>query len=252
MPDRLVEYSSIDHLEIQMTAYMDGDVQATNEVLRKERDPRNEKGQSWLRHSGKSGNVDIALINGADASTLELLRPTWRRHRDHLEETHKLTVEFDKRTELFRLKRDREYDNILHDIDEIQRSKRVETEKKQLISARLGQGKFRRNLFSIWKACAVTGLAIPDLLRASHIKPWSDSNDFERLDPCNGFLLSSSYDAVFDNGFITFDEDGFIVVSDSLNDDELSCLGIRRDASIALKGDNRKYLEYHRKERFRK
>ena len=50
--------------------------------------------------------------------------------------------------------------------------------------------------------CAVTGLAIPELLKASHIKPWKDSTDEERLDIFNGLLLAPHLDAAFDRGFI--------------------------------------------------
>jgi HNH endonuclease len=70
------------------------------------------------------------------------------------------------------------------------------TTKKALIDCRVGQGIFRENLITYWKArCAITGLSLTALLRASHIKPWRDSNNSERLDPFNGLLLSPSYDA---------------------------------------------------------
>jgi len=60
-------------------------------------------------------------------------------------------------------------------------------------------------LLDLWEGrCAVTGLAVPELLRASHIKPWADcETDAERLDVYNGFLLAPHLDAAFDLGFIT-------------------------------------------------
>src|SRR5262249_6618878 len=88
------------------------------------------------------------------------------------------------------------------------------TTKRALVDCRVGQGIFRENLIKYWKGkCAITGLSLTALLRASHIKPWRDSNNSERLDPFNGLLLSPSYDAAFDIGLISFREDGGIIFS---------------------------------------
>jgi putative restriction endonuclease len=84
-----------------------------------------------------------------------------------------------------------------------------ETTRNALVAARLGQGKFREDLDKIWSVrCALSSLTRRELLRASHIKPWSASNNFERLDPYNGLLLSVGYDVAFDNLLITFDLKG--------------------------------------------
>lgn len=86
-----------------------------------------------------------------------------------------------------------------------------ETERQQLATARVGQGKFRKDLMSRWGSrCPLSGVDRPELLRASHIKPWASSNNFERLDPANGLLLSAAYDAAFDALLITFDDTGAI------------------------------------------
>ncbi|MCC6242249.1 MAG: HNH endonuclease, partial [Gemmatimonadaceae bacterium] len=79
----------------------------------------------------------------------------------------------------------------------------AETEREQVTKARVGQGQFRERLLSLWRGCAVTGVARPDLVRASHIKPWRMSNNEERLDPSNGLLLLPQYDHLFDAGFIS-------------------------------------------------
>jgi hypothetical protein len=78
--------------------------------------------------------------------------------------------------------------------------------------------------------CAVTGLDIPVLPRASHIKPWRDSNNRERLDPYNGLLLSPSYDAAFDAGLIAFADDGAVVLTGQLTLSQIDRLG--RDIAI--------------------
>jgi 5-methylcytosine-specific restriction protein A len=89
------------------------------------------------------------------------------------------------------------------------------------------------------------------LLRASHIKPWRDSNNFERLDPYNGLPLAPGYDAAFDEGFITFNSIGGIVISEHLSSKHLLQLGISRNARIEKLGPRQlAYLEYHRAEVF--
>ena len=79
------------------------------------------------------------------------------------------------------------------------------TEAERLVVRRVGQDIFRRGLLEYWDGrCAITGLDVPDLLRASHIKPWADCDtDAERLDVYNGLLLAPHLDAAFDCGFIT-------------------------------------------------
>jgi putative restriction endonuclease len=65
--------------------------------------------------------------------------------------------------------------------------------------------------------CCITGINVPSLLRASHIKPWSDFADC-RLDPRNGLCLSSLHDAAFDSGLITLDEAFRVVLSKRLKE----------------------------------
>ncbi|MCL2726605.1 MAG: HNH endonuclease [Polyangiaceae bacterium] len=93
------------------------------------------------------------------------------------------------------------------------------TEAERLVVQRVGQNLFRDGLLELWEGrCAVTELAVPSLLRASHIKPWADcETDAERLDVYNGILLAPHLDAAFDQGFITVTDDGAIVVSDALD-----------------------------------
>jgi hypothetical protein len=129
-----------------------------------------------------------------------------------------------------------------------------ETEKRALILSRVGQGRFRDSLMERWHArCCVTGLAIARLLRASHIKPWRDSNNAERLDPSNGLLLAPSYDAAFDEGFVTFEPDGRIRISPQLDPADMERLGLDPAAKInGLEDGHRPYLGYHADVLFRR
>lgn len=124
------------------------------------------------------------------------------------------------------------------------------TEKETLILARIGQGKYRKELIEIWKGCAISGYYETSLLVASHIKPWSHcSNKKEKVDHYNGLLLLPNYDKLFDRGLISFDEDGLILISNSLCDPEV--FGIDDAIKINLKKRNKKYMRYHREQVFK-
>lgn len=123
------------------------------------------------------------------------------------------------------------------------------TEVTAIVKQRIGQGLFREMLLDYWDGrCAVTGLALPEVLRASHAKPWAVSNDAERLDVYNGLLLAAHLDALFDHGLMTFDEHGLAVFSKRLNMEALDLLGC---SSIDIRltrvaQAHTPYLAYHR------
>lgn len=127
------------------------------------------------------------------------------------------------------------------------------TEAERLVVQRVGQDIFRDGLLEYWEGrCPVTGLAVPALLRASHIKPWADcDSDAERLDVFNGLLLAPQLDAAFDRGFITVADDGAIVVSAVLSDADRKAIGLEVPAMVkGLADGHRKYLGWHREKVF--
>ena len=124
----------------------------------------------------------------------------------------------------------------------------ADTEKELLISARVGQGKYRQNLIELWGKCAVSGCKRIELLIASHIKPWSKSSDREKLDLYNGLLLLPNYDKLFDKGLISFEDDGRIIISPLIEKEEYKILGINPDDKLFnLYPENKPYLEEHRR-----
>ncbi|MDP5029872.1 HNH endonuclease [Paraglaciecola sp.] len=135
--------------------------------------------------------------------------------------------------------------DVTADVDDILQSDSLSpTEKSILVSARVGQGQFRQRLFEQWDGCAVTGYKMPAILVASHIKPWRSASNIERLDPNNGLLLVANLDKAFDRGFITFKDDGQILVSTLLERPEV--LGITHQMRLTVREQNVKYLQYHR------
>lgn len=138
---------------------------------------------------------------------------------------------------------------LLHTFEKKVASLPKTTEAERLVIQRVGQNLFRDGLLDLWEGrCAITGLAVPALLRASHIKPWADcETDAERLDVYNGILLAPHLDAAFDRGFITVADDGAIVVSDALDADARAVLGLQQPLRIrGLTDGHRGYLPWHR------
>lgn len=126
-----------------------------------------------------------------------------------------------------------------------------ETERESVVKSRIGQGIFRKQLLEMWDGCAVTGVKLPDLLRASHIKPWRDSTNPERTNRYNGLLLLPQYDHLFDKGFISFDDDGQLLRSPALERIPISQLGINESDRLRSLSDNHlTFLRYHREETF--
>jgi len=127
-----------------------------------------------------------------------------------------------------------------------------ETERKYLRAARLGQGKFRAVLLKRYKArCLASGIISPDLLVASHIKPWEACTNEERLDPDNGLLLSALFDRLFDRGLISLTSEGSVLVSPSLAPQDREPCGLTNAPTISFAGSSEKYLAYHRQFIFR-
>lgn len=127
------------------------------------------------------------------------------------------------------------------------------TEVERLVKQRIGQNTFREALMDYWgSACAVTGINIPEVLRASHTKPWAKCDtDEERLDVFNGFLLSANLDALFDKGLISFDDQGRMLFSCRLSEEQISMLKITDGMRLRwLAPEHNDYLRWHREHLF--
>jgi hypothetical protein len=139
-------------------------------------------------------------------------------------------------------------DDLAADVQEIAGSTTISaTEKPQLILARRGQGLFRARLELLEAGCRLTGVKDRAHLRASHIKPWRASSNVERLDGSNGLLLAPHVDHLFDRGFISFEDDGALLVSPRLDLAVLAAWSLvaAQDAE-AFSDKQRGYLAYHR------
>ncbi|HZS85287.1 MAG TPA: HNH endonuclease [Stellaceae bacterium] len=129
------------------------------------------------------------------------------------------------------------------------------TEAERLVVQRVGQDIFRDALLDYWEGrCPLTGITERPLLRASHIVRWADcTSDAQRLDVHNGLLLSALWDAAFDEGLVTFDDDGLAIASPSLGSIARAALGLAAPARLdGLRDEHRANLAWHRANVFRK
>lgn len=125
-----------------------------------------------------------------------------------------------------------------------------DTERLQLTRARRGQGEFRRRVMDVEPACRVTGISRPNLLIASHVKPWrSCGSASERLDGYNGLMLTPHADFLFDRGLLGFEDDGRTIVSSRLEERDAVRLGLRelqRPSPRPFQERHLPYLAHHR------
>ena len=136
-------------------------------------------------------------------------------------------------------------EEIAFDIPEIEEIKR---------SYRIGQEKYRRAVIEYMPQCPFSKISDERLLIASHIKPYSvcikENNQEEALDYLNGLALSPTYDRLFDQGYITFLDNGELICGTQLSSYTWDKLNINPTAKNKMRifPENReKYLEYHRK-----
>lgn len=122
------------------------------------------------------------------------------------------------------------------------------TEAERLVVQRVGQDIFRDALMEYWGGrCPLTGIAEAALLRASHIRPWSEcASDEERLDVHNGLLLSALWDAAFDRHLVSFEDDGMLILSASLGAAAIRALAPEGKRIAGLVEGHRPFLLQHR------
>ncbi|WP_181171784.1 MULTISPECIES: HNH endonuclease [unclassified Mesorhizobium] len=140
-----------------------------------------------------------------------------------------------------------------------------DTVRRSVVMARRGQGVFRSNVERIERSCRLTGITNPSLLIASHIKPWRNcSSAQERLDGHNGLLLTPDADLLFDRGFISFSNEGGVLVSQRVQHADMRRLGFEHLVherlgfeeaptpwgNAGLSDGQRRYMEHHRPEVF--
>ena len=144
---------------------------------------------------------------------------------------------------------------IREEEEKIEQDTHISEEKKeQLVQARKGQGEYRKKLLEEKAECLITRVNDERLLIASHIKPWAISNETEKVDHYNGLALTPTYDRMFDQGFISFSDEGVIMISPYISPLNLKKLNLAPDRKYEVPNIQQriKYLVYHRDNIFKK
>lgn len=126
-----------------------------------------------------------------------------------------------------------------------------ETTRKALVQSRRGQGVFRKSVLAFEHQCRVTRVRNPDHLIASHIKPWREATNEERLCAGNGLMLTPSIDHLFDRGFLSFEDSGDLIVSPIADHESMIKMGVDANelSNVGVfNGDQKHFLDYHRSE----
>lgn len=141
-------------------------------------------------------------------------------------------------------------EQYIQQVDDILSKFKDETEKILVTKARIGQGIFRNKLMTRASCCEICGINMKELLRASHCKPWTNSNNIERLDVNNGLLLCLIHDGLFDKGLIGFNDDGSIIISTKVDISQYSLMNINSNMRLSFKSEQVPFIKWHRENIF--
>ena len=147
------------------------------------------------------------------------------------------------------------YENAI--VNKIIEKRTVEkTETQRLTLVRTEQGNYRKAALALWNnKCAVTGVDEPGWLIASHIKPWRESTNEERVNPLNSLILTPNYDKLFDRGIISFSPDNGKIILPRIHTHEmwrnLERMHIDDEVHLChIPNGTEQFLDYHNKRVF--
>lgn len=219
--------------------------------------PDNEAFKEWVEDGRR---VDIRIVPFGDAFPVDGIKPTLYKHYNE-GGTYKL-VSANMSIGQFYMNQlsagTAQYildvlgvEEILHDSNNLGPSSRADERTGEsrigASSYRVGHQKFRQEVLELWdSACAISMVRNNALLTASHILPWTQSSAKEKVDKFNGLPLTPNFDKLFDRGFISFSDNGSILISDKVDSESLKAMGVKSSIQIKLKEKNKKYLKRHR------
>lgn len=120
------------------------------------------------------------------------------------------------------------------------------TDVEKFVKTRVSQGSFRRLLLLERHHCNLCDITTTSVLRASHIKEWSESSREERIDANNGLLLCANHDALFDRHQISFNpETGNICISESIDDEQKAALNLSDSFNLSMSDRMKSYMQIH-------
>lgn len=211
------------------------------------------KGQSFGKNflsnqQRKNQNIDEETMNYTICKNNKYSKPKWE---IDINQTNKHELNQFLANKIIKSINEKEDKKIIEEIDNCEADINKETEKQALVKIRMGHSKLRNRILNHKKKCEICGIKNNKLLIISHIKPWSKSEDHEKLDESNILLLCSMHDALFDKGLISFDDNGKILISSELDENEQALVNVNEDSYIKITSDRQiEFLKYHRENIF--
>lgn len=144
-----------------------------------------------------------------------------------------------------------ELGELKKECDELEGITGLGADKEAVVKVRIGHGKFKKALLKRQDHCQVCGLDLEGLLIASHIKPWSKSDEYEKVDPDNGLLLCPNHDALFDKGLISFTDDGDLLLSFVVDPNAKGKLDLNNILKLSMSPKRKEYMAWHRENLFK-
>ena len=170
----------------------------------------------------------------------------WQLKKEMLKAIKKLNLFYRTKEEREKSARRKEQIRINQDVSNFKGE-----EKKAFVKIRVNQSRLRSDILKEKNCCQICGLRKKELLIVSHIKPWSKSSETERVDHDNVMLLCPNHDSLFDKGYISFSENGNILLSSNIAEEELLLMNVDKNFRLEVSDAMRKYLDYHRQSIFK-
>ena len=144
-----------------------------------------------------------------------------------------------------------ELEELKKESDQLEAIGDLGADKEAIVKVRIGHGKFKKALLRRQDHCQVCGLDLEGLLIASHIKPWSKSDENEKVDPENGLLLCPNHDALFDKGLISFTDGGDLLLSFVVDPNAKGKLDLNNTLKLSMSSKRKDYMLWHRENLFK-
>lgn len=141
-------------------------------------------------------------------------------------------------------------DNLIENIDIINEQSLLSYEKKALVKQRIGHSHYALKVKERAQYSCEINSSFKRNLIASHIKPWAECINEEKIDVANGLCLSPNFDGLFEDGLIGFDSNGVIQIG-ALSREEMLVYGLSGKETIKVVNSQKKYLKWHLDNKFK-
>ena len=121
-----------------------------------------------------------------------------------------------------------------------------------IVKGRVGQQRFRKDLIDYYGCCQLCGIKKHEILVASHSKPFEKCNNKEAVNFYNWLLFCRNDDKLYNDGYISFDNDGNLLISCEMDDIDIQQFNLKNVKKLELEPEHKEFIKWHRNNIFRK